>query len=44
MKIITKIVSETNEYSLTGYVVFGQKEEQQKLKEVINLKLNTIHY
>ena len=30
-EIILKIISETKEYSLSGYSVFGKKEEQDKL-------------
>jgi len=29
--IILKIIKETPEYSLSGYTVFGKKEEQEKL-------------
>ena len=36
-EIITKIVSETKEYSLMGYSVFGKKEEQDKLNSILNL-------
>lgn len=38
-EIITKIVSETKKYSLTGYSVFGKKEEQDKLNSILNLSV-----
>ena len=33
--IISKIVSETLDYSLAGYCMFGKKEEFEKLEKVI---------
>ncbi len=35
-KIIDKIVSETDDYSLTGYMVFGKQIEYDKLRSQIN--------
>ena len=34
---IIGIVSETLEYSLSGYAVFGKSDEQQRLKKILNL-------
>ena len=34
--IVTQIASETGDYSMSGYAVFGQKEERDKLEKAIN--------
>lgn len=36
--IVTDIVSETKKFSFTGYCVFGKKDEQEKLKNILDLK------
>ena len=39
-KIATKIVNETEKYSYTGYSVFGKKQEQTKILNILNKNQN----
>ena len=40
-EIITKIVAETHNFSFTGYSVFGKKEEQTKLYNILHKSNDT---